>query len=153
MDSDEIYADCLYFWAFSDEKCFNSHLIIFGPYLAFFAQKWPFLNLTQLLELTRGTKHRWIWMKPMLIVYFFEPVQMKSLSTPIQSFFGLHWAFFAQKCPFFTLIQLLELTRRTKHRWIWMNSMSIVYLFRPVKKSFLTPHSIMFWPYWAFFWQ
>ena len=76
---------------------------------------------------------------------------MKSFSTPIQSFFGLHWAFFAQKCPFFTLIQLLELTRRTKHRWIWMNSMSIVYLFRPVKKSFLTPHSIMFWPYWAFF--
>ena len=60
---------------------------------------------------------------------FFEPFQMKSVSTLIQSFFGPNWAFFAQKWPFFTLTQLIRLTRRTKHQWIWMKPMLVVYFF------------------------
>ena len=60
---------------------------------------------------------------------FFEPVQMKSVSTSIQSFLGHIGPFFAQKGPFFTSTQIIMLTKRTKHRWIWMKQMLIVYFF------------------------
>ena len=58
MDLDETYANSLFFRACSDEKCFNPHSIIFlGHIGSFFAQKWQFFILSQLLELTRRTKH------------------------------------------------------------------------------------------------